>query len=94
MKSELKNVVLLISGGNQDETKIGVLCSKNARDVEDKLEAVKCEFEDSLSKIVEVEYSGKISLKELEKILKKVCKTQIEFVIPKEDKKKEDDDDE
>lgn len=88
----MKNVVLLISGGNHDEAKIGVLCSKNFREVEDKLEQIKTEFEDSLSKIVEVEYSGNISSKDLEKLLKTVCKTQVDYVIPKEDKKREDDD--
>jgi len=45
-----------------------------------------------LSKIVEVEYSGNISSKDLEKLLKTVCKTQVDYVIPKEDKKREDDD--
>lgn len=57
MKSDLKNVVLLITEGNHDDNvKIAILCPKNTRETEDKLEQVKTEFEDAISKIVEVEY--------------------------------------
>lgn len=91
----MKNAVLLIADGDEDgNPKIGVLCSKSEKNLDDKLETIKSDFEDSLSKIVEVEYKGEVTSSKLEAMLKRICRSQIDYVVPKEDKKKEDDDDE
>lgn len=82
----MKNAILLIKDGKDENPKIGILCSKTVKDAAEWLESIKGEFEDSMTKIVEVEYKGNVTSAKLEGMLKKICR-QIEYVVPKEDKK-------
>lgn len=50
----MKNAILLIKDGKDENPKIGILCPKTMKDSGDLLETIKGEFEESMSKIVEV----------------------------------------
>lgn len=73
-KQAMKNVVLLLSAGDHDEgAKIGIMCTKAVKDADEVLESIKGEFEDCLSKIVEIQYKGSVPSSKLETVLKKLC---------------------